>query len=68
MKEYFSSVVAKGGEGGMLRDPQSLYESGRSSGLRKYKEYSDTEVKVVENNYPHGFKCTQYVYYIYRSF
>ena len=59
LKEYFSSIVAKGGEGVMLRDPQSLYKPGRSENMRKYKPFQDTEVKVVENNYPHGFNCEQ---------
>jgi ATP-dependent DNA ligase len=43
----------------MLREPQSLYKAGRSESLRKFKPYFDTEVKVIENNYPHGFKCEQ---------
>jgi len=59
LKEYFSSIIAKGGEGVMLREPKSLYIPGRSESLRKYKPYFDTEVKVVENNYPHGFNCVQ---------
>jgi hypothetical protein len=44
----------------MLREPQSLYKEGRSESLKKYKEYFDTEVKVLQNNYPHGFSCQQY--------
>ena len=59
LKEYFSSIVAKGGEGVMLRDPQSLYKPGRSENMRKFKPFVDTEVKVVENYYPHGFNCVQ---------
>jgi DNA ligase-1 len=59
LKEYFNEVVAKGGEGVMLREANSLYKGGRSPTLRKYKEYFDTEVKVLENEYPHGFKCLQ---------
>ena len=59
LNEYFSSILAKGGEGVMLRDPQSLYTVGRSPSLRKLKPFFDTEVKVVENNYPHGFNCEQ---------
>jgi hypothetical protein len=54
----------------MLREPQSLYQIGISSSMRKYKvtqldflvtvkEFFDTEVKVVENAYPHGFNCLQ---------
>jgi ATP-dependent DNA ligase len=63
LKEYFDSIIAKGGEGVMLREPQSLYKSGRSNSLRKFKPYFDTEVKVIENNYPHGFNCQQYLMY-----
>ena len=59
LQEYFNSIISKGGEGVMLRDPQALYQAGRSPSLRKYKPFYDTEVKVVENNYPHGFKCIQ---------
>jgi ATP-dependent DNA ligase len=43
----------------MLREPASLYKGGRSPSLRKYKEFFDAEVKVVENEYPHGLKCLQ---------
>ena len=57
LKEYFDSIIAKGGEGVMLRDPQALYKSGRSSGVRKYKPFFDTEVKVVKNQYPLGLIC-----------
>ena len=64
LKEYFSSIVAKGGEGVMLREAQSLYKPGRSKSLRKFKEFFDTEVKVLENNYPHGLNCLQYVLFI----
>ncbi len=59
LKEYFDSVVAKGGEGVMLREPQSPYKPGRSSSMRKFKPFYDTEVRVIENNYPHGFNCLQ---------
>jgi ATP-dependent DNA ligase len=61
LQEYFNSIVAKGGEGVMLREPRSLYKAGRSPSLRKFKPYFDTEVKVVENKYPHGFNCLQYL-------
>jgi ATP-dependent DNA ligase len=43
----------------MMREPGSLYKVGRSRSMRKYKNFADTEVKVVENNYPHGFHCKQ---------
>jgi ATP-dependent DNA ligase len=56
LKEYFDSIILKG-EGVMLREPQSLYKAGRYQSLRKFKPFFDTEVKVLENNYPHGFHC-----------
>jgi DNA ligase-1 len=59
LKEYFDDIISKGGEGVMLREPQSLYKAGRSESLRKFKPFFDTEVKVIENNYPHGFNCQQ---------
>ena len=59
LQEFFSQIIAKGGEGVMLRRPESMYNGGRSSDMRKYKETLDTEVKVLENNYPHGLKCLQ---------
>ena len=59
LKEYFDNIIAKGGEGVMLREPGSLYKAGRSPSLRKFKPFFDTEVKVVENKYPHGFRCLQ---------
>ena len=37
LKKYFSEIVAKGGEGVMLREPGSVYKAGRSPSLRKYK-------------------------------
>jgi ATP-dependent DNA ligase len=52
-------ILEKGGEGVMLREPHSLYKAGRSSSLRKFKTFFDTEVKVLENNYPQGFLCEQ---------
>jgi DNA ligase-1 len=59
LQEFFNKIIAKGGEGVMLREPQSLYKAGRSESLRKFKPFFDTEVRVIENNYPHGFKCLQ---------
>jgi DNA ligase-1 len=60
LKQYFDEIIAKGGEGVMLREPHSFYKIGRSNSLRKFKPFFDTEVKVIENNYPHGFNCQQY--------
>src|SRR4029079_11646245 len=40
-------VVRLGGEGLMLRQPQSLYEAGRSPSLLKVKPYDDAEATVI---------------------
>ena len=63
LKQFSSEILAKGGEGVVLREPGSVYKAGRSTSLRKFKEYFDAEVKVLESNYPHGFVCEQYVFF-----
>jgi DNA ligase-1 len=40
-------VVRQGGEGLMLRQPESAYESGRSPTLLKVKPYDDAEATVI---------------------
>ena len=59
LKQVMENIIAKGGEGVVLREPNSMYIKGRSQSFRKYKPFYDTEVKVIENNYPHGFNCLQ---------
>ena len=64
LKEYLTNIIVKGGEGVMLREAQSLYKAGRSASLCKFKPFFDSEVKVLENNYPHGLLCIQYQNYL----
>ena len=59
LQTFCDSIIAKGGEGVMLREPQSLYTAGRSDSLKRFKPFFDTEAKVLGNNYPHGFHCLQ---------
>lgn len=40
LKGYLSQVLSSGGEGVMLRQPNSLYTSGRSKSLQRVKVYS----------------------------
>ena len=40
-------VIAEGGEGMMLRDPQSQYERKRSYALLKVKKFEDAEATVI---------------------
>ena len=50
MKEMHAQYVAEGYEGIMLRNKEGLYSNARSAHLQKYKEFFDTEAKIV------GFK------------
>ena len=59
LKQFNSSIIAKGGEGVVLRQPGSLYESGRTTCMQKYKPTFDTEVKVLKVLFPNGFQCKQ---------
>ena len=59
LSEFMEQISAKRGEGVVLREPGSKYKAGRSTGLCKLKPFFDTEVKVVENQYPHGLMCEQ---------
>jgi DNA ligase-1 len=47
LKEELAKVEALGGEGLMLRQPQSLYCCGRSSTLLKVKSFKDDEATVI---------------------
>lgn len=47
LKEYLADIERGGGEGIMLRQPESLYEAGRSNTLLKVKSFKDEEAIVV---------------------
>ena len=48
LKAELARVEALGGEGLMLRQPESQYEAGRSNTLLKIKTFHDAEGRVVE--------------------
>ena len=50
MQDMHNTYVARGGEGLMLRDPESYYESKRSKKLLKVKIWDDAEAKVIEHH------------------
>ena len=54
VQAYFDRVIAAGGEGVVLRDPNALYESGRSDKILKYKKTHDSDCKVVKINPGYG--------------
>jgi DNA ligase-1 len=47
LQDRLASVIAHGGEGLMLREPESLYEAGRSTTLLKVKQFLDASALVV---------------------
>ena len=49
LREELARVEALGGEGLMLRQPESRYEAGRSSTLLKVKTFHDSEARVIEH-------------------
>jgi DNA ligase-1 len=48
LREELSRVESLGGEGLMLRRPQSRYEAGRSPTLLKVKTFYDAEARVID--------------------
>jgi DNA ligase-1 len=49
LRQRLAQVESLGGEGLMLRQPGSRYESGRSSTLLKVKTFHDAEARVLEH-------------------
>ena len=49
LRAELDRVDGLGGEGLMLRQPESRYEAGRSSTLLKVKRFHDAEARVVEH-------------------
>lgn len=49
IQQIFSQIINAGGEGVMLRRPQSYYDVGRSNSLIKLKKFDDDEAVVLEH-------------------
>jgi DNA ligase-1 len=49
LRDELARIEALGGEGLMLRQPESCYEAGRSSTLLKVKTFHDAEAVVVDH-------------------
>lgn len=47
LMEYFNGIINAGGEGVILREPNSYYAHSRSNSLQKLKWYFEMEVKFV---------------------
>ena len=48
VNEFLNSVLAKGGEGAVVRDPNSPYINGRSDKILKVKKFLDSECEVLQ--------------------
>lgn len=47
LKQFHAKITKAGGEGVMLREPGSKYETKRSATLQKVKDFNDAEAKIV---------------------
>lgn len=50
IKSVFNTLIKKGAEGIMLRDPESVYENKRSHSLVKLKAFQDDEAIIIGYN------------------
>ena len=51
---FAEAVIAKGGEGAVVREPNAPYERKRSKNALKYKKFKDTECVVVAHKVGQG--------------
>jgi DNA ligase-1 len=57
VKRFLQNIVRKGGEGVVVRNPNTAYQTGRLSSALKVKQYLDTEC-VIEKILPGKGKYT----------
>ncbi len=54
LKRFLKEVEKQGGEGVVVRDPNTSYITGRSNRALKVKSFLDSECKVIAHNRGHG--------------
>jgi len=54
MEKIYKTVLEKGGEGIMLKDPSSYYEDKRSNYMLKYKPSFDSEAVIIDYHMGNG--------------
>lgn len=59
LHHFFQDVLAKGGEGVVVRNPNAPYVNGRSSQILKLKAIDDEECKVVAHHNGKGKYATK---------
>ena len=47
MDEFYKNIISNGGEGIMIKRPDSIYKNGRSSDMLKYKPAFDREAEII---------------------
>lgn len=47
MKDFYNEIINGGGEGIMIKHPESKYKNGRSSEMLKYKPSFDREAEII---------------------
>ena len=50
METFYNKIIKNGGEGIMIRDPNSKYENKRSNHLLKYKPLDEDEAQIIGYN------------------
>lgn len=54
MREYYQNIIDNGGEGIIIKHPESLYENGRSSYMLKVKPAFDRECIIIDHKLGEG--------------
>ena len=57
LNNYVNEIVARGGEGAMVKDPTLNYIAGRTSAILKVKQAQDMEGKIIAINYQRDGTC-----------
>lgn len=52
--KFTKDIIAKGGEGAVVREPNAAYDRGRSQNVLKYKKFNDAECVVVAHKVGQG--------------
>ena len=57
LEKFLQDIIDRGGEGIILRDPNSPYHPGNSEGYLKHKKFRDAEAKIVGTVAPGLWEC-----------
>jgi len=57
LEQFLQTIIDQGGEGIILRNPESVYEPGRSRNFLKLKTAREAEAKIIGNVGPNLWEC-----------